>query len=121
MVIRLKNATIDAIEDTETKRLKLLRIVSKAEGAKLTLELPEALCEKMNVRDDIVVIVDSKPIARGDKSKLYAEGDIFKIEGNGNLEMVGAIGGLKVVLTLANPTPAKKKMFAADRFYLMLS
>ena len=121
MVIRLRNATIDAIEDTEIKRLKLLRIVSKDEGAKLTLELPEALCDKMSVRDGIVVIVDSKPIARGEKSKLYAEGDIFKIGGNGTLEMVGAIGGLRVVLTLANPTPAKKKMFAADKFYLMLS
>lgn len=121
MVIRLRNATIDAIEDTETKGLKLLRIGSKVEGAKLTVELPEALCEKMNVRDDIVVIIDSKPIARGEKSKLYAEGDIFKIGGNGDLEMVGAMGGLRLVFTLANPTPAKKKIFAADRFYLMLS
>jgi hypothetical protein len=120
MVIRLRNATIKAIEDTETKRLKLLRIVSKAEGAKLTLELPEALCDKMNVRDGIVVIVDSKPIARGNKSKLYAEGDIFKIGEGGDFEVVGAIGGLRFVLTLVNPTPAKKKVFAGDRFYLAL-
>ena len=43
MVIRLTNAVIDSVEETETRRLKLLKVSSKGNGAILSLELPPVL------------------------------------------------------------------------------
>ncbi|MHA1910030.1 MAG: hypothetical protein ACW98Y_22245 [Candidatus Thorarchaeota archaeon] len=58
MVIRLKDATIDSIEGTETKNLKLVKISSKVAGATLELELPEALCERIDKSNTISVVID---------------------------------------------------------------
>lgn len=120
MVIRLKDALINAIEETETKRLKLLRLSEKTEGATLSLELPEALSESFSVRDTVNVIIDSKPIVKGDSARLYAQGDVFQISTKKDLEVVGTIGGLRFVLTLSKTTPAKKKTFDDGSFYLAL-
>ena len=120
MVVKLKDATIELIEDTDTRMLKLLRIVSKNDGATLTLELPEALCGRLNVQDSIDVVLDSKPILKSEKSKLYVEGTVFKLGGESGLEVVGTIGGLRMVLNLLKATPAKRKTFSTNQFYLMI-
>ena len=57
MPVKLKNAVINSIETTETKKLKTLKMVSKTEGASLTIELPNALCDPFNVKDSVVVTI----------------------------------------------------------------
>ena len=69
MVIRLKDAVIDSVDDTETRRLKLLKVSSKSEGATFTLELPDALCDALSTNDSISVVIDSKPIPKGEQAK----------------------------------------------------
>jgi hypothetical protein len=120
MVIRLKNASIDAIEQTETKRLKLLKFSAKDVGTTLSLELPEALCDSFSARDTVDVIIDSKPIVKGEGARLYAQGNVFKVEMEKDLEVVGTLGGLRFVLKLSKPTAAKKKTFDLGSFYIAL-
>ncbi|MDH4213721.1 MAG: hypothetical protein OEV85_07350 [Candidatus Thorarchaeota archaeon] len=120
MVIRFKDTTIDSIEDTETRRLKILKISSRAEGAALTLELPEALCGSLTAGDNISIIIDSKPIPTGESSKIYVEGNVFKKVIKDNLEVVGSIGGLRLVLTLAKTTPSQSSTFDLDKFYMTI-
>lgn len=120
MVIRLKTAVIDSIEETETRRLKLLKVSSKSDDAKLTLELPDALSDTLNTNDAISVVIDSKPIVKGEQSKLYVESTVFKkLEKNG-LEVVGSVGGLRLVFTLAKPTPTQSSTFNSERFFLAI-
>ncbi|PNX52398.1 MAG: hypothetical protein BV458_09775 [Thermoplasmata archaeon M9B2D] len=120
MVIRFKNTIIDAVEDAETRRLKILKISSKAEGVSLTLELPEALCGSLTVGDNIGIIIDSKPIPAGESSKLYVEGNVFKRTNKEGLEVVGSIGGLRLVVTLAKATPSQSSTFDSDKFYMTI-
>lgn len=120
MVIRLKDAKIDSIEDTETRRLKIIKISSKSEGANLTLELPEALCENMNTDDSVSIIIDSKEIAKGKDSKLYLEGSVFKKNDKEGLEVTGSIGGLRLVVSLAKATTNQASSFDDDKFFLAL-
>lgn len=120
MVIRFKDTIIDSVEDAETRRLKILKISSKAEGLTLTLELPEALCGSLTVGDNISVVIDSKPIPAGETSKLYVEGNVFKRMDKEGLEVVGSIGGLRLVLTLAKATPSQSSTFDLDKFYMTL-
>ena len=121
MPIKIKSATIDSIEDTETKRLKLIKFSSKADGASVTLELPEALCDTMKVKDSIDFVVDASPILKGDSAKLYAEGTIFKSNLEDSLEVIGTIGGLRLIIKIAKPKPAQKKTFETEKFYMMLN
>ena len=121
MVVKLKGSVIDAIEETEAKKLKLLRISSKTDGATVSLELPDALCDALNVRDTINLVIDSKPILKGEQAKLYAEGTVFKIEEEGDFEMIGTIGGLRLVLKLSKPKPIQRETFDSKRFYLALT
>lgn len=120
MVIRLKTAVINSVEETETRRLKLLKVSAKKDGATLTLELPDALCDALNTNDSITVVVDSKPIAKGEQAKLYVESSVFKkLEKNG-LEVIGSVGGLRMVFTLAKPTSTQSKIFDSEKFFLAI-
>jgi len=120
MVIRLKTAVIDSVEETETRRLKLLKVSSKSESATLTLELPDALCDTLNTNDAITVVIDSKPITKGEQAKLYVESSVFKkLEKNG-LEVIGSVGGLRLVLTLSKVTPSQSNIFNSENFFLAI-
>ena len=118
MVVRLKGALIESIEETETKRLKIVKLVSKADGAQVTMELPEVLCDAMNPRDEVTVIVDSKPIPRGDTARLYAEGKVFRIKDEDGVEVTGTVGGLRMTISLNKPTAAQRKTFDSDKFLI---
>ncbi|TFG15278.1 hypothetical protein EU537_01245 [Candidatus Thorarchaeota archaeon] len=120
MVVRLKNATIDSLETTETRRLLLMKIVSKSDGAVLELELPEVLCGPFKEKDKIDVRIDAKEITKGDQAKLYVEGTVFKVTNEKNFDVIAAVGGLKFNLSLSDPKPSQKKIFSSDRFYLTL-
>ena len=120
MVVRLKGITIDTIEDAEAKRLRVLKMTSKADGVTITLELPEALCGGMRAKDSVDVVIDGEPIAKGDSAKLYAEGTVFKINDGPQYEMIGTIGGLRLTLSISSPTPSQKKTFESNQFFLML-
>ncbi len=120
MVIRLRDTVIDTIEDAETRRLKVVKISSKSEGANITLELPEALCESMNEGDTVSIVIDSKEITKGDDSKLYVEGSIFQKSEKEGLEITGSIGGLKLVVNLIKVTASQASTFDSDKFYLVL-
>jgi hypothetical protein len=120
MAIRFKDTTIDAVEDTETRRLKILKISSKTEGVTLTLELPEALCGTLAVGNNIGVVIDSKPIASGELSKLYVEGSVFKKLDKEGFEVVGSVGGLRLVLSIAKATPSQISTFDSEKFYMTL-
>ena len=120
MVIRLKDAVIDSVEETETAKLKLLKVSSKSDGATLTLELPDALCDTLNANDSISVVIDSKPITKGEQAKLYVEGNVFKKMTKDNLEIVGSVGGLRLVLSVAKATPNQSNTFSSDKFYLAI-
>jgi hypothetical protein len=121
LAVRIKGALLASIDDTETRRLKLLKLTSKTEGATLSLELPEALCGGFAARDTVNIVIDSKPIAKGAKAKLYMEGSVFRISENGGFEVVGTIGGLRMILALTTITPTKKKIFDTGRFFIQLS
>ncbi|MFW9931110.1 MAG: hypothetical protein ACFFDR_00430 [Candidatus Thorarchaeota archaeon] len=121
MPLRIKDATITSIEDTETKKLKILKAVSKEEGVTLSLEMPEALCDPFHVKDTIEIVIDSEEIVKGDKAKLYAEGTVFKMDdSSSNLSVVAAFGGLRLVLEIASPKPAQRKIFDSQKVFLTL-
>ena len=121
MVVRIKDGIIDQIDDTETKRLKLLRVSSQPEKTTLTLELPEALCNVFKSQDTVNIKIDSKPILKGEKSKLYLEGAVFRIIDNDAMEIIGTLGGLRLTISIGNPSPAKRKTFESDRLFLMIT
>ena len=121
MVVRIKGGIIDQIEDTETKRLRILKISSQIDKATLTLELPEALCNVFKPQDNVDIKIDSKPILKGEKAKLYLEGTVFRISNNNDMEIAGTMGGLRITLSMGNPTPAKRKTFESDKLFLMIS
>ena len=120
MPLRVKDATITSVEDTETKKLKILRAVSKEEGVMLSLELPEALCDPFQVKDTIDIVIDSTEITRGDKANLYAEGTVFKMDDSSDLSVVATFGGLRLVLEVSSPKPAQRKIFDSEKIYLSL-
>lgn len=120
MVIRLKDTVIESVDDTETRRLKLIKMTSKTDGAIITLELPEALSGTMGVGEIVNVVIDSKEIVKGEDSKLYVEGTVFKKTDNDALEIIGSIGGLRLVLTLAKATSSQIKTFDSDKFYMVI-
>ncbi len=120
MVIRFKDAVIDSIGETETRRLKLLKVSSKSDSATLTLELPDALCDSLNSNDLVNVIIDSKPIAKGTQAKIYVQGSVFKKMGKDDLEIVGSIGGLRLVLSIAKATTSQSTTFNSDTFFLAI-
>jgi hypothetical protein len=120
MVIRLKTAIINSVEETETRRLKLLKVSSKSDGATLTLELPDALCDTLNTNDSITVIIDSKPIPKGEQAKLYVESGVFKKMEKNGLEVIGSVGGLRLVFTLEKATPSQSSIFNTEKFFLAI-
>jgi hypothetical protein len=120
MVIRLKKAVIDSVDETETRRLKILKVSSKSEGATFTLELPDALCDALNTNNSISVVIDSKPIPKGEQAKLYVEGDVFKKNMKEGLEVIGSVGGLRLILSIGKPTPSQNKTFSSDKFFLAI-
>ena len=120
MVIRLKKAIVESIEDTETKRLKVVKVAAKEEGARVSMELPEVLCGAMNPRDAITVIIDSKSIARGNNAKLYAEGKVFRIREENGIEVTGTVGGLRMTLDISSPTAAQRKTFDSNKFLIAI-
>ena len=120
MVIRLKDAVIESVDDTETRRLKLIKMSSKTDGATITLELPEALSGTLGLGETVNVVIDSKEIVKGQDSKLYVEGSIFKKSDSDDLEIIGSIGGLRLVLTLAKATPSQIKTFDSDKFFMAI-
>lgn len=120
MVIRLKTAVIDSVEETETKRLKLLKVSSKGENASLTLELPDVLCDTLSINDSITVVIDSKPIAKGEKAKLYVESSVFKKMDKNGLEVIGSVGGLRLVFNLGKATPSQMNTFNSEKFFLAI-
>ncbi len=120
MVIRLKDTVIESVDDTETRRLKLIKMSSKTDGAIITLELPEALSGTLGLGETVNVLIDSKEIVKGQDSKLYVEGSIFKKSDSDDLEIIGSIGGLRLVLTLAKATPSQIKTFDSDKFFMAI-
>ena len=120
MVIRLKDTVIESIDDTETRRLKLIKMSSKTDGATITLELPEALSGTMSSGETVNIVIDSKEIVKGKDSKLYVEGSIFKKKVNKTLEIIGSIGGLRLVLVLTKTTPSQIKTFDSVKFYMSI-
>lgn len=121
MVIRLKDVVIESVDDTETRRLKIIKMSSKADGATITLELPEALSGTLSLGETVNVVIDSKEIVKGENSKLYVEGSFFNKTENDGLEIIGSIGGLRLVLTIAKVTPAQTKTFDSPKFYVSIT
>ena len=121
MVVRLKDSTIDSIDETETKKLRLLKVSCKELGAKLTLELPEVLCDRLNRGDHVDVVIDGDPVSAVEKAKLYAEGLVFRVNENDKLQVVGTLGGLRFTLLLQKPTPSQRKTFSTGKFYVVLN
>lgn len=121
MVVRIKGGIIDQIEDTETKHLKLLRMSSQPEKTTLILELPEALCSVFKSQDAVDIKIDSKPMLKGEKAKLYVEGAVFRIIDNSEMEVTGTMGGLRFTISIGNPTPAKRKTFESDRLFIIIT
>lgn len=120
MVIRLKDVVIESVEDTETRRLKIIKMSSKTDGATITLELPEALSGTLSLGETVNVVIDSKEISKGEDSKLYVEGSLFKKTENDGLEIIGSIGGLRLVLAIAKVTPVQTKTFDSSKFYVSI-
>jgi len=120
MVIRLKDIVIESVDDTETRRLKLIKMSSKTDGATITLELPEALSGTMSSGETVSVTIDSKEIATGESSKLYVEGTVFKKSNMDDFEVIGSIGGLRLILTMAKATPTEIKTFDSEKFYMAI-
>jgi hypothetical protein len=120
MVIRLKDTVIDSVDDTETRRLKLIKMSSKTDGATITLELPEALSGTLNVGETVNVVIDSKEIVKGEDAKLYVEGSLFKKSDSSGFEIIGSIGGLRLVLTIAKATPTQAKTFDSTKFFMAI-
>jgi hypothetical protein len=120
MVIRLKDTVIESVDDTETRRLKLIQMSSKTDGATITLELPEALSGTLSLGESVTIVIDSKEIAKGADAKLYVEGIFFKKSESKGLEIIGSIGGLRLVLTMAKATPAQTKTFDSSKFFMAI-
>ena len=120
MPIRIKDVKVQSVEDTETKRLKIVKLDSKSDGIALILEVPEALSAKIEDSKTLDVVLDSKPITRGEKSILYMEGTVFKQKDDKEFEVVATMGGLRLVVVLKNATPAKKKTFDSESIFLAL-
>jgi len=120
MVVRLRSAVIESIENTETKRLKIVKISSKEEGASVSIELPEALCDTLRPQDSVVVVMDSKPLAKGEKSKLYLESKVFRTSGDNDLDVIGTVGGLRLTIALSKPTAAQRTTFDTEKIYFMI-
>lgn len=96
-------------------------MISKTEGASLTIELPDALCDPFKVKDSVVITIDSEEITRGEKAKLYTEGTVFKMDEMEGLEVVGTIGGLRFVLNLNSPKPTQRKVFDSEKIFMALN
>ncbi|TFF87040.1 hypothetical protein EU519_00325 [Candidatus Thorarchaeota archaeon] len=120
MAIRIKESKLDAIEETETKGLMMLTITEKSEGLKLALELPEALATQFSAKEKIDVVIDDSPISNGDEARFYAEGNVFKARLDEEVDVVGTLGGLRLVVEMDKVTAAKERIFTADRIYLAL-
>ncbi|MFW9798874.1 MAG: hypothetical protein ACFFD9_00405 [Candidatus Thorarchaeota archaeon] len=120
MVVRLKNTIVDSVEDTETRKLRILKMICKEEGARVILELPEVLSDQMKAKDTVSMVIDSKPIPKGTNAKLYAEGKVFRISEDSGMEVVGTIGGLRLILTLSSPSTSQRNTFGSDRFFLAI-
>ena len=120
MVVRLKDTVIESVDDTETRRLKLVKMSSKTDGATVTLELPEALSGTITAGETVSVTIDSKEIAAGGSSKLYVEGTIFKKSDSDDFDIIGSIGGLRLVLTLTKATPSQIKTFDSEKFFMAI-
>ena len=121
MVIKLKDVVIESVDDTETRRLKIIKMSSKTDGATITLELPEALSGTLSLGETVNIVIDSKEIVKGENSKLYVEGSIFKKTENDGLEIIGSIGGLRLVLNIAKVTPIQTKTFDSSKFYVSIT
>jgi len=120
MVIRLKDTVIESVDDTETRRLKLVKMSSKVDGATITLELPEALSGTLSLGETVNVVIDSKEIVKGEDAKLYVEGSLFKKSDSNGLEIIGSVGGLRLVLTMAKATPTQAKTFDSTKFFMAI-
>ncbi|RDE16620.1 MAG: hypothetical protein C4K49_04470 [Candidatus Thorarchaeota archaeon] len=121
MGVRFKDAIIESIKETDTKRLKLLKVSSKSDGATLTIELPEALSSRFNAKDHVDVVIDSKAIPKGEQARLYGEGTVFRRTETKGLEILGSLGGLRVVLGIAKPTSSQSKTFSSNTFYIVIT
>ncbi len=120
MPVKLKDVTIESITQTEAKKMKLVKAVCKRAGMTLSLELPEVLSNRMNINETIEVHIDKKPIAMGEKARVYGEGIIFKIRREGPFELVATVGGLRFVFTASELTESERNTFENDRFYFAL-
>ena len=121
MVVKLENAKIESMEETETKNLRLLEISSREGKAKLTLELPEVLCETLDSEEPVDVHFSPRETKRGSQSSIYAKGTIFKMKGNEDLRVVGSIGGLRMVLSIKGASSTERRSFESEEFYIAIS
>lgn len=120
MVIRIKGANIDTVEETDTRRLMSVKISSKEAGFSMTMDLPDALSSSFQPKDSVDVIIDSEPISQGERARLHVESQIFKIKSGENMEIIGSVGGLRIEIILKKTTPARKKTFESEKFYLAM-
>ena len=66
------------------------------------------------------VVIDSKEIVKGEDSKLYVEGTLFKKTDSDDLEVIGSIGGLRLVLSMNKATPTQMKTFDSAKFFMAI-
>ncbi len=120
MAIRIKGSKLDSIEETETKGLMMLSITEKSEGLEMTLEVPEALANQFDAKENLDIVIDDSPISNGDEAKFYAEGNVFKARLEEGIQAVGTFGGLRLVLEMEKVTAAKKRIFTGNRIYIAI-
>ncbi|MFO7837176.1 MAG: hypothetical protein R6V83_11005 [Candidatus Thorarchaeota archaeon] len=121
MVVKLENAVIESMEETETKNLRLLEITSEGGNARLSLELPEVLCETLDQEKPIDVHISPRETKKGSRSNIYAKGTIFKLEDEEELRVVGSIGGLRLVVSIEDASSTEKRSFESGEFYIAIS
>ncbi len=120
MVVILKDVTVESINETEVKKLKIIRGVSNSVGVRFSLELPEVFSSRLRVGENIEIHIDKAPIPAGDRAKIHGEGTVFRIKGENPFELIATVGGLRLILTAPQFTESERSTFEGGRFYFAL-
>ncbi len=114
-------AVVESIDETETRRLKRIKIVSRDGGMTVLMELPEALCESIGENQEIEVTIETDGSADAEGTRLYVRGTVFRRKGTHTNEIVGSVGGLRVILIFAEPIPFMTEILEKGVFYLAIA
>ncbi|MBD3405586.1 MAG: hypothetical protein GF411_05565 [Candidatus Lokiarchaeota archaeon] len=120
MAIRLNSSIVETIEDTETKKLKLIKIRDKEVDASIELELPKALSDTFQIKEEVSVVIDSEEIPKGESARLYGEGTIFKMKHEEPFEVVATLGGLRLIIEITKPKKSQTKAFEKHNFFIAI-